>query len=106
MINKEASPYICHIFVCTNDRKGMRKSCADGNSPQLKAALKEGISKINGVKGKVRVSSSGCMGLCQHGPNVMIYPHGIWFSPASMDDLEEIISVVKAIVETEGADNG
>ena len=30
-MQKEISPYACHIFVCTNDRRGEKKACADGD---------------------------------------------------------------------------
>jgi len=98
--NINESQYICHIFVCTNDREGRSKSCADDNSPLLKKTLKKEIGRRGWVK-QVRVSSSGCMGLCKKGPNVMIYPQKIWFSEVSVDDTEEIISRVEYILRNE-----
>ena len=91
-------PYVCHIFVCTNDRNGTRKSCADQNSPLLKKVLKEEVGN-RGWKNHVRVSASGCMGLCGKGPNVIIYPQKIWFSEASIDDAGLIISKVEEILQ-------
>jgi len=32
MAEKKESPFVSHIFVCTNDRGGERKLCADNNS--------------------------------------------------------------------------
>ena len=98
MVKENTSPYICHVFVCTNDRGGTRKSCADGKSLLLRSALKREI-KDHGWQGKVRVSKSGCMGLCGQGPNVMLYPQQIWFSDVSRDDLAEIIKRVDDIVQ-------
>jgi len=97
MLNINESPYMCHIFVCTNDRGGRSKSCADDNSPLIKKTLKKEIGRRGWVK-QVRVSSSGCMGLCKKGPNVMIYPQKIWFSEVSVDDTGEIISRVGEIL--------
>ncbi len=78
-MQKETSPYTCHVFVCTNDRHGERPSCADGGgNAALKDYLKDQVEK-RGWKGRVRVSSGGCMGLCGKGPNVMIYPQKAWF---------------------------
>jgi len=98
MARENMSPYVCHVFVCTNDREGKAKSCADGNSPAVRSALKNEINE-RGWKGKVRVSKSGCMGLCPHGPNVIIYPQRIWFSGVSLDDLGGILSSIESIVE-------
>ncbi len=55
MPDQMESPYVCHIFVCTNDRNGERRSCADHNSPLLKKALKEEVGN-RGWKNQVRVS--------------------------------------------------
>ena len=91
------SPYVCHVFVCTNDRGGERKSCADNNSPLIRKILKEEI-KSRGWDKQVRISQSGCMGLCGLGPNVMLYPQKIWFSVVSENDTGIIISRIEAIL--------
>ena len=97
MFKQNESPYVAHVFVCTNDRAGARKSCADNNSPLVKARLKELVEQ-KGWGGKVRISNSACMGLCNRGPNVMIYPQRIWFSEVSPDDVDEIAAAVEHIL--------
>jgi (2Fe-2S) ferredoxin len=97
MATEGKSPYVCHVFVCTNDREGKAKSCADGKSPIVRSALKEEVNQ-RGWRGKVRVSKSGCMGLCQNGPNVIIYPQRIWFSGVSQDDVGEIVSTIEQLL--------
>jgi (2Fe-2S) ferredoxin len=87
------SPYDCHIFVCTNDRNGKRKSCADGDSPAIRASLKQEIAD-RGWKPRVRVSQCGCMGLCGNGPNVLIYPQKVWFSEITIGDIGKIVETV------------
>ncbi|MBN1929615.1 MAG: (2Fe-2S) ferredoxin domain-containing protein [Chlorobiaceae bacterium] len=91
------SPYIAHVFVCTNDRGGARKSCADGNSQLVKAKLKEAV-EAKGWKGNVRVSTSGCLGVCGEGPNVMIYPQKLWFSGVTPDDVDAILSTIERLM--------
>ena len=98
MANKKESPYLCHVFVCTNDRGGKRKSCADNNSQLVRSNLKEAINN-KGWKSKVRVSMSGCMGLCAKGSNVMLYPQKIWFSEVVPKDVDEIMTTIQNIVE-------
>ncbi|MBW1799673.1 MAG: (2Fe-2S) ferredoxin domain-containing protein [Deltaproteobacteria bacterium] len=100
MATQNQSPFLCHVFVCTNDRKGERKSCADGDSAKLRSNLKKEVGK-RGWKSRVRVSKSWCMGLCNKGPNVMIYPQGIWFSEVSVDDLDPILIKVGEIVDAD-----
>jgi len=98
MDDEQKSPYDSHVFVCTNDRGGVRKSCADGNSQEIRARLKAEINK-RGWKGRVRVSQCGCMGLCAKGPNVMIYPQKSWFSAATSEDANDIITRIESMLE-------
>lgn len=102
MAHVKESPYICHIFVCTNDRQGARKSCADGKSIEIRAILKEEITN-RGWKPRVRVSQSGCLGVCEDGPNVMLYPQKIWFSGVAKNDVSIILEQVKEIIEKQSA---
>ncbi len=90
-------PYAAHVFVCTNDRGGARKSCADNNSQLVKSKLKD-VAGEKGWKGKVRISTSGCMGLCDKGANVLIYPQKVWFPQVSPDDLDEIVATIESYV--------
>ncbi|HBA85321.1 MAG TPA: ferredoxin [Verrucomicrobia bacterium] len=96
-MNQSACPFVCHVFVCTNDRKGERKSCADGQAKALKELLKDAVAK-RGWKTRVRVSQSGCLGLCQQGPNVVIYPQGLWFSGVTHDDHPSILFALEKIL--------
>ena len=90
MPKQNESPYVAHVFVCTNDRGGARKSCADNNSQLIKSKLKDVVNE-KGWKGKVRISTSGCMGLCAKGSNVMIYPQKVWFSEIFPDGVDTSI---------------
>jgi (2Fe-2S) ferredoxin len=97
-MNQHVSPYKCHLFVCTNSRDGERKSCGDEGAPDLKATLKAEVN-AQGWKGIVRVSTAGCLGVCETGPNIMLYPQKVWFSNVTRNDLPEIIRVVEEIVQ-------
>ncbi len=94
-MQRQATPFVCHVWVCVNDRKGSRKSCADGVGASLKDALKEGVER-RGWTGRVRVSHTGCMGLCPRGPNVMIHPQGSWFSEVTGSDVDGILDAIAA----------
>ena len=99
-MKQRTSPYKCHLFVCTKSRNGEKKSCGDAGTPDFKAALKKEF-KDRGWKDLVRVSDSGCLGVCAAGPNIMIYPQRIWLSGVERNDLPEIIQIVEGIVEGE-----
>jgi (2Fe-2S) ferredoxin len=97
MMPERPSPFVCHVFVCTNDREGKRKSCADGDSPAVREALKDAVEK-RGWRGRVRVSQSGCLGLCADGPNVILYPQGVWFAAVAPADVPAILARIEALL--------
>ena len=92
------SPFRCHLFVCVNDRQGTRKSCADGLGVEIRQILKDRFQKMNLPPDSVRVSQSLCMGLCSEGPNLMIYPQGIWYSTVKLEDIDAIVKQVKGLL--------
>ena len=52
------------------------------------------MATIRWLAPAVRVSQSGCLGLCENGPNVMIYPQGLLFTGVTMDDVDRIVEEV------------
>ena len=100
MLKQKELPYVSHVLVCTNDRGGERKSCADNNSKLIKSNIKNAVNE-KGWKGKVRISTSGCMGVCAKGSNVIIYPQNVWLSEVSPDDVGEIISIIEHVMVDE-----
>ena len=54
-------------------------------------ALKEEL-RSEGMIGDVRVDSVGCLGLCKHGPNVVVHPGGTWYLGLVEGDVPEIVS--------------
>ncbi len=93
------TPFRCHIFVCVNDRQGARKSCADGQGVEIRKILKERFNQMELPPDTVRVSQSLCMGLCGTGPNLMIYPQGIWHSGVQVKDLDSIVEQVQGLLK-------
>ncbi len=84
--------YVRHIFICTNRRKDddPKGSCAQKGSEEIRDLFKKELH-ARGLKAKVRANKSGCLDVCEHGPNVVIYPEGVWYSRVSRDDVVEII---------------
>ncbi len=100
-----SSPYLKHLFVCVNKRDPGVTCCAAGGQSGFTSSSEsrfpgggEGIQeklkayvKANGLKGKVRISSSGCMDLCAEGPNVMVEPDHRWYHHVTLEDVDLII---------------
>ena len=81
-----------HIFVCGNRRADEHpRGCCD---PEGEAALQKFFKKrlaARGLRGKVRANQAGCLDQCEHGPNVVVYPDGVWYCNVTIDDVDEII---------------
>jgi (2Fe-2S) ferredoxin len=81
-----------HIFVCGNYRSPEHpRGCCD---PSQEAALQKRFKKRlaeMGLHGKVRANQAGCLDQCEHGPNVVIYPEGIWYGNVHVEDVDEIV---------------
>ena len=92
------TPFDCHVMICVNDRQGKRMSCADDGGQAIKDELKSKLKEQRLPAGAVRVSQSGCLGICETGPNVMIYPQKILFSGVTLDDVDAIVDQVKELV--------
>ena len=91
-MDERPAPYKRMVFVCTNTREGGRVACANPGrgGDELCRRLKDGV-KARGLKGKVRVARSGCLDLCEQGPNLILYPDGTRLCGATPDDAPAIL---------------
>jgi (2Fe-2S) ferredoxin len=99
---KRPQPYKRQIFVCINNRQGASPSCGYSGSEEIVEELKKACKDLN-LKGKVRAAKSGCQDLCAFGPNLMIWPDGIWYMKVTKDDVPEIIDTYLKLEETDQA---
>jgi len=84
--------YDVHIFVCTNQRSGSeRLSCGEAHGLELVAEFKK-LLKDSGVSLKTRANRSGCLGICDYGPTVAIYPEGTFYVGVKKEDVKEIVN--------------
>ncbi len=64
--------YDAHVLVCKGG------DCKGRGSKTVRRALKDEL-RARGMNRDVRVDSVGCLGLCKHGPNLVVYPGGTWY---------------------------
>ena len=83
--------YDRHIFCCTNVRPEghPRGCCSAGGSEKLRAYMRE-KAKALGIE-NIRVNAAGCLDRCELGPNMVIYPEGVWYHYDNTDDVDEIL---------------
>jgi (2Fe-2S) ferredoxin len=99
MSEKPADPalfYKHHLFICTNTRTEghPRGSCA------ARAAAAGGVEKLRGYAREkarqlgienIRCNAAGCLDRCEFGPNMVIYPEGVWYRYENTADIDEIL---------------
>ncbi|HXV27386.1 MAG TPA: (2Fe-2S) ferredoxin domain-containing protein [bacterium] len=80
-------PYGRHVLVCTGPR------CAPEASPALYQLLKERLKELKLHEGPERVNRSRChcLGVCQGGPIIAVYPEGVWYHHITPEKMETII---------------
>jgi (2Fe-2S) ferredoxin len=99
MADSPADPqlfYGHHVFMCTNVRpeghpRGccMARSAAGGGVDKLRGYAREKARQA-GIE-SIRWNASGCLDRCEFGPNMVIYPEGVWYRYESQEDIDEII---------------
>lgn len=85
-------PYFrLHVFCCTNERpeKHPRGSCAARGSVKLRNYLKVRAKELG--LGDVRINAAGCLDRCEHGPVMVVYPQGVWYTYTSTEDIDAIL---------------
>jgi (2Fe-2S) ferredoxin len=76
--------YDAHVLVCKGG------DCKKRGSKDVRRALK-GELRERGMVGDVRIDSVDCLGLCKHGPNVVVYPDGTWYLGLGEEDVPEFV---------------
>jgi len=80
-----------HVFVCSQQRPPghPRGSCAaHGAAPLLQAFWGE-LQRRQAYE-QVAVTYSGCLGPCDGGPNVLVYPEGVLYQGVKVEDVGEL----------------
>ena len=82
-----------HVFFCCNQRADGEPCCNDLGATEAHAYAKERIATLQvGGPGKVRINKAGCLGRCEEGPVIVVYPEETWYRYIDKQDVEEIIS--------------
>jgi (2Fe-2S) ferredoxin len=86
------SYYKHHVFFCLNKRDPPAACCASHNAEVMKDHAKKRVKglKLKG-EGGVRINSAGCLDRCEHGPCIVVYPEGTWYTYVDKQDIDEIV---------------
>ncbi len=73
-----------HVLICGGT------GCTSSGSATLMSALEEEL-KIRGLDDEIKVVKTGCFGLCELGPIMIVYPEGTFYSRVTPEVIPEIV---------------
>ncbi len=84
-------PFRYHVYACQQEKPGTSLPCCSGRgSAQVLEALRKELA-AQGLMNDVQVTTCGSLGMCERGPNMVVYPEGIWYSGVQVADVPELV---------------
>src|SRR5512133_1851688 len=83
-------PFRYHVYACSQQKPEGVPSCPARGSMKTIDALRAEIGR-QGLLNEVQLTTCGSLGLCERGPNMVVYPDGIWYSGVTPADVPEIV---------------
>lgn len=76
--------YRSHVLICGGT------GCTASGSITLQEALQEELKKHK-LENEVKIVQTGCFGLCEIGPIMVIYPEGAFYCQVQAEDIPELV---------------
>jgi sirohydrochlorin ferrochelatase/(2Fe-2S) ferredoxin len=70
-----------HVAVCTN------RTCAGGGAATVLERLRQAVAERDV---DARITRSSCLDRCGEGPNVAVYPDGVWYGGVAPEDADRL----------------
>ena len=83
-------PFRYHVFVCDQKKPEGAPSCCARGSVKVIETLRAEVA-AQGLGDQVQITTCGSLGLCESGPNMVVYPEGVWYSGVTPADVAEIV---------------
>jgi NADP-reducing hydrogenase subunit HndC len=84
-------PFRYHVYACQQEKPGTSLPCCSGRgSAQVLEALRKELA-AQGLMNEVQVTTCGSLGMCERGPNMVVYPEGTWYSGVQAADVPELV---------------
>ena len=83
-------PFRYHLFICDQKKPEGIPSCSACGSLATIDALRKEVA-VRGLLDTVQITTCGSLGLCERGPNLVVYPEGAWYSGVRAEDVPELV---------------
>ena len=84
-----------HVLICCHSKEG-KACCAAKGSSNWAETLKTWTQE-QGLKGRVRVSRSSCLGHCDTGVTAVFYPQNEWYHHLKFEDMDLLKEKIREI---------
>ena len=79
-----------HVFFCRQQKPGGLACCAQRGAADSLAAFQREI-QAQGLDDEVQLTPCDSIGLCGRGPNLIVYPEGVWYTGVTPEAAVEIV---------------
>jgi (2Fe-2S) ferredoxin/2-polyprenyl-3-methyl-5-hydroxy-6-metoxy-1,4-benzoquinol methylase len=83
-------PFRLHVFICDQKKPEGVPCCSTRGSEKVIDALHREVA-ARGLDNEVQITVCGSLGLCERGPNMVVYPEGVWYSSVAAEDVPQIV---------------
>ena len=83
-------PFHYHVFICDQKKPEGLPCCPGRGSLATIEALRKEVA-ARGLLDAVQITTCGSLGVCERGPNLVVYPEGIWYSGVKAEDVPELV---------------
>jgi (2Fe-2S) ferredoxin len=91
MLEAAMQPFRYHVFACDQKKPDGMPCCSARGAPAVIDVLRRELA-LRGLLDAVQLTVTGSLGLCERGPNVVVYPDGVWYSGITPADVSEIVA--------------
>lgn len=83
-------PFRYHVYICTQKKPEGAPSCTVEGAEAVLMSLRKSLAEEK-LLDQVQVTTSGCLGICERGPNMVVYPESIWYTQIKPEQMPRIV---------------
>jgi len=72
-----------HVLICSGS------NCISRGAKSLRDEFEDNLTRL-GIRDEIKLVNTGCVGLCEQGPFVIVYPEGVFYSQIKNKDIKTI----------------
>ena len=69
-----------HVLICSGS------NCISRGAKSLRDEFEDNLTRL-GIRDEIKLVNTGCVGLCEQGPFVIVYPEGVFYSQIKNKDI-------------------